>query len=124
MLRDLLESKSIKEKKGLYDVFMKIALENIDGLTYEDAEYYLGNDADPSSGSVSGLINSKDLKKIAVDNYDEIVDYIEDIYGSEVPIDVIREFDNLVWAAWHSFVVGNMDAILDTAEKEGYLEEE
>ncbi len=110
-------AKHLSRVNTLDDAFLDIALDNIDGLSEEEARYYLENDAIPETGAVSGLINNNDIKSIFSNYYEEIIEKLKKLYGNEIPSDVMLEEDKAVYKVWNFTVPGNDDFIDKTIEK-------
>jgi len=117
MLKRLLKENYLNEdnwskRNTLENEFLQIALDNIDGMTYGEAYNFLMNDAEPSSGSVNGLIYYSETEGIAEDYYEDIIDLFCDIYGNKtLPYDLVQSLNNMTWAAWSFMVYGNEDNI-------------
>jgi len=94
--------------KNLRDVLLNIAKENINGLTYEEALYYIDNDAIPSDGNVSGLIYTSDTKKLACKFHDEIIELMQE-FGFEKPL----KLNEMAWFAWEALIFGNGERVLE-----------
>ena len=97
------QPKVLKRIDEIKDVVIDIMLDNIEGLNYEEAEYYLINDAEPSIGSVNGLIYYSETEQIACEFYEEIIEYASDIYGDNIPIDLVKSLNNMTWFIFNSF---------------------
>lgn len=104
------------EIKNVRDCMMDIALYNIDGMDYEEAKHYLEYDSNPSIGSVSGLIYYSETEPIAYTFYDEIMELINDIYGNEIPYQLVSKLNNITWFAWENYI-GDDEFIEDVLEK-------
>ena len=110
-------AKHLSRVNTLDDAFLDIALDNIDGLSEKEARYYLSNDAIPEAGSVSGLIYNDDIKSIFSNYYEEIIEKLKELYGNEIPSDVMSEEDEAVYKTWKLTVLGNDDFINKTIDK-------
>ena len=96
---------------NIYQEMLEIAKENIEGLDYEEALYYLNNDAIPAAGSVTGLIYYSDTEQIAEKYYDEIIDLMKELYGNNIPTDLLT-LNNMAWFAWEYYILGNGEQVL------------
>ena len=94
------EPKILKYVNDLDDVFIDIALNNIDGLTYEEAKNYLEKDANPVNGSVNGLIYYAETDVIGGEYYEECMEMIQQVYGNEIQFEIVRSLNNIVWICW------------------------
>ena len=122
-----LTSKDRNYKDNIESVMKDIALDEIDGMNEENARYYLMNDAIPSTGSVTNLIYYSQTEPIAKEYYNEIVEYIYEIYGESIPFRVVESLNNLTWFAWEYNILGNeenIDAIIELAKEKGLLNED
>lgn len=111
---------------SLKDELYEIALQNIEGMTEEEARYYLENDAIPASGSVSGLIYYNETEPLACDYYDEIIEIMQEIYGDCILADILT-LNNMTWFAWEYLILGNeevIDEIIELAHERNILKEE
>ena len=104
------------EIRSIKDCMMDIALYNIDGMSFEEAKHYLEYDANPSVGSVSGLIYYSETEPIAYVFYDEIMELINECYGNEIPYQLVSKLNNITWFAWENYI-GDDDFIEDVLEK-------
>ena len=93
--------------KNLRDALLNIARENIEGLTYQEALYYLNNDAIPSDGSVSGLIYCSETEELAKKFHDEIIELIEEL-GVDRPL----KLNDMAWFAWEALILGHGKEVL------------
>ena len=112
--------------KTLEEVLVDIALDNIEGLTKEEARYYLSNDAIPAYGSVSGLIYYCETEPLATKYHAEILDWSEECYGEYTPRDLLS-LNNMAWFAFEYYILGNesvFEDIIDKAIEDGLLEDE
>ena len=94
--------------RNLQDALLCLARENIEGLTYEEALYYLDNDAIPSDGNVSGLSYTSDTKKLAREFHDEIIELME-----ELEVDRPLKLNDMAWFAWEALIFGNGERVLE-----------
>lgn len=82
---------------SLKEEFADILDSNIEGMTREEAEYYIDNDAIPSIGSVGGLIYYSETESLAKNYYEEMVDAVKNAFGDgEMP----ATLNDLCWTAW------------------------
>ena len=93
--------------RKLYKALLNIAKENINGLTYEEALYYIDNDAIPSDGNVSGLIYCSETEELAKKFHDEIVNLME-----ELEVDRPLKLNDMAWFAWEALIFGNGERVL------------
>ena len=110
----------------LEEALVNIALGNINGLTEEEARYYLMHDAIPAFGSVSGLIYYSETESLATKYYGEILELLEECYGECIPNDVL-ELNSMAWFAFEYYILGNestIEDIIDKAIEDGLLEDE
>jgi len=94
--------------KNLRDALLCLARENIEGLTYQEALYYLDNDAIPSDGNVSGLIYCSETEELAKKFHDEIIELMEEL-GVDRPL----KLNDMAWFAWEALIFGNGERILE-----------
>jgi len=94
------KTKVLKYVNDLDDVFIDIALYNIDGLTYEEAKNYLEKDASPVSGAVSGLIYYIETNVIGSKYYEDCMEMIQQVYGDEIKFEIVKSLNNIVWICW------------------------
>ena len=123
----------MKQYKGKYltvidikDVMYDIALQEIDGMSEEEARHFLLEDAIPVNGSVSNLIYFSQTEPIACEFYDDIMPLIKEIYYKDVPYEVIKSLNNITWFAWEYIVFGNeqnINEIIELAKEKGIINE-
>ncbi len=94
----------------------KIAFDNIEGMSEEEARNYLMNEAHPASGSVGGLIYYNETEPIACEHHDEIIEMMQDVYGNYIPSDRLS-LNDLAWFAWEILILGNEDIIDEIIEE-------
>ena len=108
-------------KDEMYD----IALCEIDGMSEEEARYYLLNDAVPVTGAVSGLIYYSETEPIAREYHCDIVELMGDVYGDCIPYQSIKSGNDMTWFAWEYLVLGNesnIDEIIELAKDKEIIE--
>ncbi len=80
----------------LEDDVKDILLENIEGMTRQEAVYYIEYDAIPDMGCVSGLILTEDTEAFASRHHLEIVERLLS-EGMSVP----SSLNDIAWSAWN-----------------------
>jgi len=90
------------------DELLKMVMEEIDGMSYGEALYYLDNDAIPATGSVTSLIYYCDTESFAKEYHDEIIELMND-WGMQEPLSL----NDMAWVAWEATVLGQGEQILD-----------
>lgn len=84
----------------------EIILVNIDGMSSDEAKYYIENDARCNTGSVSGLIYYSETIKFFDDNEEEILDlareYEFDLKPTELGMTGYK--NNMAWFAFDVLV--------------------
>ncbi len=93
----------------LRETFMQILEDNIEGMSKEEAKYYITNDAIPESGSVSGLIMYTETELIARDHYAELMELIEGIHSHK---EGCPSLNDLVWMGWSVMLPRIADEVL------------
>lgn len=97
----------------LEEKFHALVKEEIDGMSYEEAYYFLENDAHPQSGSIAGLVYYSSTERIAQDYLSELLCVINE-YSEKIGQCVTIENSNqLVWTAWEIMICGNAEQVLE-----------
>jgi hypothetical protein len=90
----------------LEEKMFEIAESEIEDMTYDEALYFLDNDAVPSLGSVSGLIYYADTEPIAIAYHNEILNIMEDLNICRLSL------NDMAWLAWDYCIFGKGEAVL------------
>jgi len=106
----------------LKEKMFEIALNNIDGMTEEEAEHYLENDAIPATGSVSGLIYYSETEPITIEYFDDIIEIMKEYHGDCIPSEYLS-LNNMAWFAFEHYVFHYTTEIIEEAKKRGLLNE-
>ena len=117
--------KHIEFCMSIKDEMYDIALCEIDGMSEEDARYYLLNDAVPVTGAVSELIYFSQTEPIAREYHSEIVEMMRDVYGDCISYQSIKTGNDMTWFAWEYIVLGNeanIDEIIELAKDKELIE--
>jgi len=120
-------SKYIDIYNTIKDEMFDIALDEIYGMSEEEAIHYLMNDAIPVTGAVSELIYYSQTEPIAREYHCEIVEMMKDVYGDCIPYGCIKSGNDMTWFAWEYLVLGNesnIDEIIELAKEKGIIESE
>ena len=99
----------------LYEELLKIAKDNIEGMTYDEALYWLDNDAIPSIGSVSGLIYYHETEPLACRHHDEIMEMIKEVKLMK-EADIVNApmtLNDMAWFAWNYLILCNGERVLE-----------
>jgi hypothetical protein len=101
----------------LKEKFYEILKYEIKDLNYEEALYYIDNDAIPQTGSVTGLVWYSQTDPIAKEYLDELLPLV--VVEYELKPETPNE---LVWMAWNILILGKGEEILDELgiEEEDY----
>jgi len=108
--------KHIEFCMSVKDEMFDIALNEIDGMSEEDARYFLMNDAVPVTGAVSGLIYYSQTEPIAKEYYEEIIEMLRELYGEEIPYKLIKTLNNLTWFTWEYLILCNEENVNEIIE--------
>lgn len=84
-------------EKAMFDILES----NIDGMDLDEIKYYMENDAICSTGAVSGLIYYSETREMFKENFEEILELVED-YKEEIgeAPNFDMNYNNLVWFAF------------------------
>ena len=86
---------------NLKDKFKKILLKNIEGMTRDEAEHYIENEAIPSLGNVSGLVYYSETEPLVDDYFEEMVEAIKNYIGE---FSCPSSKNELTWMAWEAIL--------------------
>lgn len=107
----------------LEDVFLDICLNNIYNFTEEEARRWLDTTY-ADDGSVSELIYIYDLETLAIEHYEEIIDYLSG-YGDCIPIKWVDNLFKLTQVYWDLMTDNEyfQDRVIEKAKKLNILKE-
>jgi hypothetical protein len=98
----------------LYEKMLEIVKEEIKGMNYEEALYYLNNESIPEESAVGYLAYSSDAEQIGKEYCCEILKIIKeeaDVYGDYVSPKLLTPKE-MTYYAWYYYIYGKGEQVL------------
>ena len=90
----------------LFEKLIEIAKNNVEGMSREEAIYWLDNDAIPSIGGVAGLIYYNETEPLSREYYEEIIELMQDAEVHDLSL------NDMAWFAWDALIFGRGEEIV------------